>query len=380
MLIIALVCLALAALPTALFWVNLKLYRTAPPASEATPEHQFTAVSVLIPARNEEVAIVGALQSVLASTHPLEVIVLDDSSFDTTVRVVRDIQQHDPRVRLELAPPLPEGWSGKQHACAVLATLAKHEHLLFQDADVRIAPDALDRIVAFKAQSQADLVSGFPLQRVYTFFEKLALPLIHFLLLGFLPLKRMRQFPTTPSYAAGCGQLFFTTKTAYEKAGGHGAIRKSLHDGIKLPRAFRAAGLKTDLFDATDLSQCRMYTNGAEVWNGLAKNSTEGLGHWLMILPATVLLIGGQVLPFVLLITILLFLGVNNYPWSFLILLLALVLNYVPRILGVQRFQQPIISALLHPVGVAYVMAIQWFAFGRKLFRQPAVWRGRAYE
>ncbi len=377
---IALISLCLATLPAALFVANCKLYRPAPMESEASDELKNTPVSVLIPARNEEVAIVGAVQSVLANHHPLEVIVLDDHSYDNTVRVVKEIQQHDERVRLELAPPLPQGWCGKQHACAVLAKLARYDYFLFQDADVRIAPDAITRLVAFQGLSQADLISGFPEQRVYTFFEKLALPLIHFLLLGFLPMKRMRQFPTQPAYAAGCGQLFFTTRAAYEQMGGHASIRTSLHDGIKLPRAYRSAGLKTDIFDATDLAQCRMYQSGTEVWNGLAKNATEGLGSLKMILPATILLIGGQVLPMVLLLAILLFLKVDQYPWSFAILLVAVILTYVPRILGVVRFRQPILSAMLHPVGVAYVMAIQWYALGRKLLGMQANWRGRTYQ
>lgn len=380
MIILAIISLCLAVLPAALFVANCKLYRPAPMESEVNHQLKGIPVSVLIPARNEEVAISGAIQSVLANDHPLEVIVLDDHSYDNTVRVVKEIQQHDERVRLELAPPLPQGWCGKQHACAVLAQHAKYDHLLFQDADVRIAPDALPRLLAFQTQSQADLISGFPEQRTYTFFEKLALPLIHFLLLGFLPMKRMRQYATQPAYAAGCGQLFFTTRVAYEQMGGHASIRTSLHDGIKLPRAYRAAGLRTDLVDATDLAQCRMYQNGSEVWNGLAKNATEGLGSLKMILPATFLLIGGQVLPMVLLLIILIFLKVSHYPWSFAIVLAAVVLTYVPRILGVIRFRQPLLSAVMHPLGVAYVMAIQWYALGRKLMGMQANWRGRTYQ
>ncbi|HMO35923.1 MAG TPA: glycosyltransferase family 2 protein [Gemmatales bacterium] len=380
MLVLAIVCLILACIPAALFWVNLPLYRPAPSASEATEEMKGKPVSVLIPARNEELSIAGALQSVLVNEHPLEVIVLEDNSHDNTVRVVKEFQKQDERIRLELAPALPAGWSGKQHACAVLARHARHEYLLFQDADVRIAPEALIRLVACQHQTQADLLSGVPLQRVYTFYEQLALPLIHFLLLGFLPIRRMRQYPTAPAYGAGCGQLFFTTKAAYDQAGGHAAIRNSLHDGIKLPRAYRSAGFKTDLFDATDLAQCRMYTSAEEVWNGLAKNATEGLGNWKTILPATVLLLGGQVLPWIGILIILFVLGVANYPWFFALFLLAAGISYIPRVLGVPRFQQPILSALLHPLGVVYVLIIQWYALVRKILRVPSSWRGRTYE
>ena len=54
-------------------------------------------------------------------------------------------------------------------------------------------------------------------------------------------------------------------------------IRSTFHDGIKLPRAFRAAGLMTDLCDATDVARCRMYRGSSELWHGLAKNAGEGL-------------------------------------------------------------------------------------------------------
>ena len=60
---------------------------------------------------------------------------------------------------------------------------------------------------------------------------------------------------------------------------------RRFHDGIKLPRAFRAAGFKTDLFDATDLATCRMYRNAREVWYGLAKNAGEALAAPGMIVP-----------------------------------------------------------------------------------------------
>ena len=44
-----------------------------------------------------------------------------------------------------------------------------------------------------------------------------------------------------------------------------------------------------------------MYRGASEVWRGLAKNATEGIATPGMIVPATVLLLGGQVLPFGLL-------------------------------------------------------------------------------
>ena len=106
---------------------------------------------------------------------------------------VADIASIDPRARVVQAPPLPAGWSGKQHACWRLAHLARHPLLLFIDADVRLKPDALARTAAFLEASGADLVSGIPHQETVGFLEKLVIPLIHFILLGFLPMRRMRR-------------------------------------------------------------------------------------------------------------------------------------------------------------------------------------------
>ncbi|HEX2726572.1 MAG TPA: glycosyltransferase, partial [Beijerinckiaceae bacterium] len=254
-----------------------------------------------------------------------------------------------------------------QHACALLALEARYPVLLFLDADVRLRPGAVARAAAFLDSSGAGLVSGFPHQVTVTLLEKLLIPLVHFILLGFLPIDRMRR-SLSPAYAAGCGQLMVTRRDAYDRAGGHAAICATLHDGIRLPRAFRRAGIASDLFDATSLVSCRMYNGAHQVWNGLAKNATEGLGAPSRILPITVLLLAGQVLPFVLLVT---------HPGP--VTALAAFFAWLPRMLSTRRFRQPLLSAVLHPVGVLLLLAIQWHALTRSLLGRSSTWKGRAY-
>ena len=140
---------------------------------------------------------------------------------------------------------------------------------------------------------------------------------------------------------------------------------------------FRAAGFATDLFDATDIAVCRMYSNGADVWRGLARNAHEALGSPQLIGPATVLLFGGQVLPLCVLVSM--YFGAPASPLAFAFSLLGTGAAFLPRLLAVARFRQPLSGALLHPLGVCALLAIQWFAFFRSLSRRPAVWRGRAY-
>jgi hypothetical protein len=357
---LSVVALVLAAGPLVLAVLNLRYYRT-PLVGDGLP-----AVSVLIPARNEEAGIGAACEAVLANKGvALELIVLDDHSTDRTLQVLARID--DPRLRVEAAPVLPAGWSGKQHACAHLANLASHDLLVFVDADVRLAPDALSRVTGFMQRNDVGLASGFPHQVVRSWSETLLLPLIHFLLLGFLPMAMMRR-SADPKFGAGCGQLFIVRRNDYRRAGGHAAIRASLHDGIKLPRAFRAAGIRTGLFDATDIASCRMYTNARDVWEGLTKNATEGMATARALPVWTVILGVGQVLPPVLLVITPGLLSGG-----------AVIASIGLRLLLAWRLRQPIVSALLHPVGVAALLAVQWAALIRSVRGVPSTWRGRAY-
>jgi len=362
----------LAAIPAVLTLINHFFYR---PIRRRSLDHDKSSLSVLIPARNEAANIARTVASVLANRGvEFEVIVLDDHSEDATAAIVAEIAARDSRVRLEFAPALPAGWCGKPHACHVLAQHAKFATLVFIDADVRLESDALVRMAQFLEASQVDLASGVPLQELGTFSERLLLSQIHFVLLGYLPLPLMC-WTKLPAFSAGCGQLFVARRDAYLATGGHSMIRQTLHDGVRLPRLFRRFGFRTGLFDATDLATCRMYRTNGEVWCGLAKNATEGLAAPGAILPMSVLMFGGQVLPFVLagLIPAMNFSGM-------IATVLAMTFAWTPRLIAVSRFRQPLGSALLHPLGIAALLVIQWWALARKLAGKPAVWKGRSYS
>lgn len=365
-----------ALVPAMLFCANLRFY--LPPPGIPSGDSQYPSISVLIPARNEENAIQEAVESVLRSTGvALEVIVMDDSSTDRTGDIVRQLAARDARVRLMQGDSLPPGWNGKQYACWRLAQSASHDRLCFMDADVRLEQDALARMSFFLDTAKADLVSGFPRQITGTFLEWLLLPLIHFALLGFLPVARMRS-STDPSLAAGCGQFLLARRTAYFASGGHAAIRATMHDGILLPRAFRQHGNRTDLADLTRLARCRMYRNARQVWQGLAKNATEGIAAPGRIVPVSCILVAGQVAPFALAIWLATRSAVSVGVW--VAIATAGIAAWVPRILAAVRFRQDWRSVLLHPVGILVLLSIQWYALARKILGRQVTWKDRAYS
>jgi hypothetical protein len=355
--ILGAIALVLSAGPLLLAADNLRRLRV-PALVDGVP-----AVSVLIPARNEEANIAAAVGCVLNSVGvAVEICVLDDGSTDRTAAILAGIA--DTRLLVFQGGVLPAGWSGKQHACARLADHATQELMVFVDADVRLAPDALSRMVGFMQRNDVGLASGFPRQVTGSWAEMLLLPLIHLLLLGYLPMARMQR-DVSPALGAGCGQIFIARRADYGRAGGHAAIRASLHDGITLPRAFRRAGIMTGLFDATGFAQCRMYQDSAGVWEGLTKNATEGMAKPWALPIWTALLAGGHVLPFLLL--------PGRLAWA------ACLCAWGLRAMLAWRFRQSWLSVVLHPVGMVALLVLQWAALLRAASGVKATWRGRAY-
>ena len=385
-----------AVLPAALFAGNVVVFRK-PPLGDTHAAAEAD-VSVIIPARNEARNIEWVVRSVLSNGAAVrEVIVVDDGSTDGTAAIVESVGTWDARVTLLRSAALPPGWNGKQHACWQGANAASGTRLLFLDADVRLEPTCLPRMAAFQRASGAALVSGFPKLVCVQALEKLLLPKIHFVLLSYLPFAMMRRMPTAPALAAGCGQFLLCTREAYFASGGHAAttpvmLRSTMHDGLKLPKLFREKGFATDLADITDLASVRMYRTNKEVWYGLGKNATEGMASPGRIVPFTLLLLLGQVVPSVLVVAALFLLAflrtmggdvhVNSRAGFAVALILAVVTllaSFVPAFVIARRYRQPMPAAWFHPQAVLLLVGLQWWAFIRERMGHPVGWRGRRY-
>jgi hypothetical protein len=183
---------------------------------------------------------------------------------------------------------------------------------------------------------------------------------------------------TAPAFAVGCGQFLMVRRDPYRSTGGHSQIRTTMHDGLLLPRLFRRHRLRTDIADLTHLATCRMYHNASEVWRGLAKNATEGMAAPARILPFTFLIFCGQILP--LLLAFWLWTAPGSYSErARSLIFIALAASFLPRLLSVWRYRQPLLSACLHPLGVTVLLALQWHALARKLAGQQVTWKERAY-
>jgi len=125
------------------------------------PDHDvlanpIPAVTVLIPAHNEESVIVQTVRSVLASDIPdIRVVVVDDGSGDRTLELLQSNFSSEARVQI-----IHQINRGKAAALSVALTHAQTEIVVTIDADTEVEPDAIRQLLRHFSDPQVGAVAG----------------------------------------------------------------------------------------------------------------------------------------------------------------------------------------------------------------------------
>jgi 4,4'-diaponeurosporenoate glycosyltransferase len=233
-------------------------------------ERASPAVSVIIPARNEEHNLPGLLASLARqSLMPQEVIVVDDHSIDSTAGVA-----HRAGAKVLPATELPEGWMGKPWACWQGANRAAGDILVFLDADVRLEDDGLARLLAELAH-RGGLVSVWPYHRMKRAYERLS---AFFLLIIMASMQSFtvlgRRLPPLGAF----GPCLAVSRADYFAAGGHAEVRGEILEDVALGRRFLSQGRSVSCLRGRGTVSFRMYAQGlGSMVEGFAKNFGSGL-------------------------------------------------------------------------------------------------------
>jgi chlorobactene glucosyltransferase len=323
-----------------------------------------TLVSVCIPARDEAAVIGSTLTRLLASDHPLfEVLLLDDGSTDGTADAARRAARGDPRLRILTGQPLPAGWLGKNWACHQLANAARGRLLVFTDADVGWEADALRALVGYALRSRADLVTVWSTQVTHSWGERLIVPLMAFVIMGYLPALAVHH-TRFASLAAANGQVLLFRRRAYERIGGHMAVRGSIVEDIRFARLIKRRGGRLRMMDGNGRIACRMYDSWDATRRGFAKNIIAGYGGLLPF-------ILGCVFHWAILLV----------PWALLLTgrgaaLIPIGLGIAARAITAAATRQRIADALLLPISALLMSAIALQALVWHIGGGPR-WKGR---
>ncbi|MFD1813052.1 glycosyltransferase [Rhodococcus gannanensis] len=234
-------------------------------------------VTVCVPARNEADTLPLLIADLRAQRDvpDLHVFVLDDDSADATGAAAAAATAGDARFTIESrAGDPPSGWLGKTTACARLAELAAGRDgiLVFLDADVRLAPDALAAAAGALRRLRVDLLSPWPYQVAVTPAERLLQPLLCWSWFASAPLP-VANHGLRPSMAVACGQFLVFDAAAYRAVGGHRSVASCVAEDLELARMLRRSGRRTAVALAGHLASCRMYSSAARL--------RDGHGRWL---------------------------------------------------------------------------------------------------
>ena len=355
--------------------VNLRLLRRPSRSPAVVTEH----VCVLIPARNEQSRIGRLLDSLREQTSlaSWQVIVADDGSADRTAEMATARLEHMDQAHLLRLPDAdpPAGWLGKAWACHQLSEQATHASVLvFIDADVTLAPTAIAAAVQTMRAHSLTIVCPYPRQMATTALQRLVQPLLQWSWATTLPLRLAERSPR-PSLTAGNGQFLVVDRAAYDRAGGHAAVRAEVLEDIALVRQVKSVGGAGGVVDGTAIATCRMYDTDRDLIAGYTKSLWSAFGS-----PArAALLCALLALAYVSPVLWLALAAAHAVELSGLAMMgagLSYAVGVANRALVDHRVGAPVGYALLHPVSIACLCWLVAISCIRRS-RGELQWKGR---
>ena len=330
------------------------------PLCRANEETCHDAISVIIPARNEDRNLPRLLQSIRASRkQPAEVLVVDDCSQDATAAVA---EAHGATV--VRSSSLPRGWTGKTWACFQGAEEASADLLLFLDADTFFSRDGYERLADMYcgAGDGALAVSVLPYHVVEKWYEELSL---FFNLLmamgagGFGLLDRPRLF----------GQSLIISRDLYKVSGGHEGVAREILENFSMSAKLEAVGGRCLCVGGRGVLNVRMFPDGLEqLREGWTKAFADGAAN------TSGLVLGVSVLWLTALCTSFFALLMTSGVWLWAVYLaLGGQLYFFARQIG--NFS--VISCLVHPVPLFFYFGLFGQSLYLRVFRRRVSWRGR---
>jgi len=363
-----------------LFLINLvlNLRSLKKPGSNSKIPRPAPLISVLVPARDEEANIRTCLESLQKQDYPnFEVLVLDDNSTDNTAGIVNEIVLRDNRIRLFSGDPLPEDWAGKPFACYQLARRAKGTWLLFVDADTIHAPHMLRSVLSLAMTLKTSLLSGFPRQLAASLPQKIVIPVMYFIILGWLPLWWLHR-SRTPRPSMAIGQFLLFARDDYWRIGGHEVVKSRIVEDVWLGIEVSRHGGRHMAVDLSSVVSCNMYRDIGSMWHGLGRSiyaitAMAPLGLAALLVAASLFYIG----PFYWLWKGF-FVAPEPILWRGIVLFQVAVMLFM-RWLVDNRFQEPAVSVWFHPLGFLFYFMNVLYAGGRWLVGAGVTWKERFY-
>lgn len=263
-------------------WRVLPALRMLPTVPDLLEEKYFArdpaalpSLTVIVPGKDEAAAIEACLRSLLLCDYPeLRVIAVNDRSSDSTGSLMDQVAADaDAQGRLHVlhVTELPAEWLGKPHAMAMAADYAASDWLLFTDADVIFAPDALRRAMTFVTESGADHFVLYPTLILHGWAERMLIAFFQSLsALAGRPWKISD--PAAKHDYIGVGAFNMIRRPVYEVLGGYTALRMEVLEDMRLGYRVKRAGYPQRVAFGKDLIRIRWAPSARGILQNLTKN------------------------------------------------------------------------------------------------------------
>jgi hopene-associated glycosyltransferase HpnB len=359
---------------TLLIWIYLLFFRgffwrvrdESMPLMAAPPRR----ICAVVPARNEEVTIARAVDSLRAQDYlgELQIFVVDDHSTDRTGSIASEAG-----ATVVEAQALPPGWTGKMWAVAQGIERARQEspdYLLLTDADIEHAPTSAAALVSRAEASSLDLASYMVLLHSSTAPERLLIPaFVYFFLKLYPPAWTRDPKARTAGAAGGC---ILIRPAALDRIGGIAAIRGELIDDCELAHAVKKNGRIWMGLTATTRS-IRVYESLGEIRAMVARTAFTQLDHSALLLAGTVIAMALTYVapPALTLLGTPVAAALGSTAW------LMMTCSYIPVL---RLYRQPIWWAPLLPLIAMFYAAATVESACRYWMGTGNLWKGRVQD
>jgi glycosyltransferase involved in cell wall biosynthesis len=265
---------------------------------------------------------------------------------------------------------LPSGWLGKPHALQKAYEASTGEWLLFTDADVRFAPDALRRAVKLLKERNLDHLTLIGDVEMHGFWET---TLITFFGLAFYLSTDVYRVSNPNSRAyLGVGAFQLLRRRTYEAIGTHRRLAMEVVDDMKLGKLVKRSGFRSCVAIAQDYVSVRWHAGARNVIRGVTKNFFAAFGYniaFAAVAVAGMLLL--NVVPFIAVFA--------GHGWIRILsasaVLIALSMNCSVDV--VNRVSP--LYALTHPIGAILFCYMIVRSVAVTLWQGGVTWRGTFY-
>ncbi|MGE0481827.1 MAG: glycosyltransferase family 2 protein [Phycisphaerae bacterium] len=343
------------------------------PAAQSLPR-----LSVLVAAKDEEANIGACVAGLLRQDHPdFELIAINDRSHDATGAILDELAARDRRLHAIHVRELPAGWFGKNNAMRTGIAQAAGDWLCFTDADCQFdSPRLLTAAARFAQRERVDFLSVLPRLEAGTFWEKVVQPVAGGIMVYWTPPQKVNSPASPVAYANGAFMLM--SRDAYERIGGHDAVRATLNEDMHMARRAKQVGVRLRVIRGGDLFRVRMYTGLPQIWRGWSRIFYGCFGTPLKLLASVGIICLASLSPWVTLAATLAA-GATGSPLMFAALAAIVAQQSVLwRFYPISGLAAP--WAMTYPLGALLCLGMTINALAKVGGATTTTWRGTTYR